>query len=212
METIIIQNAAKRFKNHIILRDINLKCQSGQICGIIGHNGSGKSVLFKCICGFLKLDSGTILVHGKQIGKEMDILKHAGIIIEGPAYIGNLSGIDNLEFLYRICNKKNTQHLRDVMSLVGLDSTYRTKAGKYSMGMKQRLAIAQAIMEDQEILILDEPMNGLDKKGMNDMRNLFLSLKDMGKTIVLASHNKEDINILCNKVYELEDGILSPIV
>lgn len=209
MNTISIQNASKSFRQHKVLDNINLNCEKGFIYGIVGHNGSGKTVLFKSICGFIKLDSGVITINGKP---NLDISKfNLGVIIEAPAYISELSGIDNLTYLYEIKNKRNRKHLEEMMELVGLDPLSKKKVGKYSMGMKQRLAIAQAIMEEQDILILDEPMNGLDKQGVEDMRSLFIRLKEEGKTIVLASHNKEDIDILCDYVYEIDSGKLKNI-
>lgn len=209
MNTISIQNASKSFRQHKVLDNINLNCEKGFIYGIVGHNGSGKTVLFKSICRFIKLDSGVITINGKP---NLDISKfNLGVIIEAPAYISELSGIDNLTYLYEIKNKRNRKHLEEMMELVGLDPLSKKKVGKYSMGMKQRLAIAQAIMEEQDILILDEPMNGLDKQGVEDMRSLFIRLKEEGKTIVLASHNKEDIDILCDYVYEIDSGKLKNI-
>ena len=166
-------------------------------------------VFIKSICGFIKPDSGVITIKGKP---NSDISKfNLGVIIEAPAYISELSGIDNLSYLYEIKNKKNRKHLEEVMRLVGLDPLSKKKVSKYSMGMKQRLAIAQAIMEEQDILILDEPMNGLDKQGVEDMRNLFIKLKNEGRTILLASHNREDIDILCDYVYEIDSGELKNI-
>ena len=209
MNTISIQNVSKSFGQHKVLDNINLNCEKGFIYGIVGHNGSGKTVLFKSICGFIKPDSGVITINGKP---NLDISKfNLGVIIEAPAYISELSGIDNLTYLYEIKNKRNRKHLEEMMELVGLDPLSKKKVGKYSMGMKQRLAIAQAIMEEQDILILDEPMNGLDKQGVEDMRSLFIRLKEEGKTIVLASHNKEDIDILCDYVYEIDSGKLKNI-
>ena len=209
MNTISIQNVSKSFGQHKVLDNINLNCEKGFIYGIVGHNGSGKTVLFKSICGFIKPDSGVITINGKP---NLDISKfNLGVIIEAPAYISELSGIDNLTYLYEIKNKRNRKHLEEMMELVGLDPLSKKKVGKYSMGMKQRLAIAQAIMEEQDILILDEPMNGLDKQGVEDMRNLFIRLKEEGKTIVPASHNKEDIDILCDYVYEIDSGKLKNI-
>ena len=143
--------------------------------------------------------------------KDMDMLNEAGVIIEEPAILGNVSGYKNLDYLYRIRNRKNKEHLYAVLEKVGLEPKSRKKVRNYSMGMRQRLAIAQAIMEDQNILILDEPMNGLDKNGVADMRKLFLELKSQGKTILLASHNKEDIEVLCDHVYEMEMGVLEKI-
>ena len=211
MEQFVIEvkNVSKSFKGIPVLNDINITCRSGKIYGIIGYNGSGKTVLFKCICGFLHADSGEISVNGRVMGKEMDMLEHAGIIIEEPGYIRNLSGYRNLEYLYRITHKKDPAVIHSIMLKVGLDPQSRKKVCHYSLGMRQRLAIAQATMEDQAILILDEPMNGLDREGVAEMRKFFLEQKEMGKLILLASHNKDDIELLCDEVYEMNHGILA---
>ena len=185
---------------------MNITCNKGEICGIVGRNGSGKTVLFKSICGFVKLNEGTITVNGKVMGKDMKVLKKAGIIIEEPGFLRNKSGMKNLEYLYMINNKRDKKYLRSVMENVGLDPYSRKKVGKYSLGMRQRLAIAQATMEDQDIIILDEPMNGLDNHGVQEVREYLLQLKKQGKTILIASHNREDIDVLCDKVYEMDNG------
>lgn len=205
-----ICNGSKRFGKHQVLKKVNLKCKSGKIYGIVGYNGSGKTVLFKSICGFLRLDEGEILIDGEQ-KKKGEMLTNAGIIIEGPAYVKEKSAYQNLEYLYMIRNKRNVQYLYDILERVGLDAHSKKPVGTFSMGMKQRVAIAQAIMEKPEILILDEPMNGLDKKGVIEMRKLFLELKEEGKLMLFASHNREDIEVLCDEVYEMEDGQLSRI-
>lgn len=211
MEQFVIEvkNVSKSFKGIPVLNDINITCRNGKIYGIIGYNGSGKTVLFKCICGFLHVDSGEISVNGRVMGKEMDMLEHAGIIIEEPGYIRNLSGYRNLEYLYRITHKKDPAVIHSIMLKVGLDPQSRKKVCHYSLGMRQRLAIAQATMEDQAILILDEPMNGLDKEGVAEMRKFFVEQKERGKLILLASHNKDDIELLCDEVYEMNHGILA---
>ena len=185
-----------------------MECRQGEITGIIGRNGAGKTVLFKIICGLLSLDSGEILINGIKRERQADVLPSVGIIIEEPAFLKNYSGIKNLEYLYMINNKNNRQYLESIMEKVGLDPKSKTHVGKYSMGMRQRLAIAQSIMEEPEFLILDEPFNGLDSHGVNEMRELFLELKKRGKVILIASHNSEDINILCDNVYSMESGIL----
>ena len=156
---------------------------------------------------FFSPDTGDIWVNNKR--RNGRILTEAGIVIDGPAFLDSFSGIDNLEFLWLLKHKRNRKHLEDMMAKVGLNPFEKKKVGKYSMGMKQRLAIAQAIMENQSILLLDEPMNGLDKEGVGDMRELFLSMKEEGKTILLASHNKEDIDLLCDHVYEMDAGVLT---
>lgn len=204
--TIKVDNAVKKFDKYTILDHVNITCNKGEICGIVGRNGSGKTVLFKSICGFVKLNEGTITVNGKVMGKDLRVLKKAGIIIEEPGFLRNKSGMKNLEYLYMINNKRDKKYLRSIMENVGLDPYSRKKVGKYSLGMRQRLAIAQATMEDQDIIILDEPMNGLDNHGVQEVREYLLQLKKQGKTILIASHNREDIDVLCDKVYEMDNG------
>lgn len=203
-----VKNLYKEFKGNQILNDISLTLKKGRIYGIIGYNGSGKTVLFKCLCGFLRPTKGEIIIRGDVLGKKYDFIQDAGVIIEEPAFVRNYSAMKNLEFLYMIRHKMDKHHLEAVLELVGLDSKDKKKVGKFSLGMKQRLAIAQGIMENQSILIFDEPMNGLDKKGVKEIRELLLQKKKEGKTIVMASHNKDDIDILCDEVYELEEGYL----
>ena len=207
--TIEVSHIFKSFKGTEVLKDISLHCEPGYIYGFVGHNGSGKTVLFKCICGFLSCDKGEIRIDGRLMGKETDMLANAGIIIEEPGFLRKWGAYHNLEFLYTIRNKKNKAYLYSVLEKVGLEPKLRRPVGKYSLGMKQRLGIAQAIMEDPDILILDEPMNGLDKSGVEEMRELFLEMKSKGKVILLASHNREDINILCDEVYEMENGSIA---
>lgn len=208
METLILKNLVKRFGEKNVLNGVCLNCEAGKIYGIVGYNGSGKTVLFKCICGFLKPESGEILINGKSCIENMKCPQSIGIIIEEPAFIKNKSAYHNLKYLYLINNSMNKKLLYDVIERVGLNPKDKKKVGAYSMGMKQRLAIAQAIMENPNILILDEPMNGLDKDGIKEIRALLQNLKSEGKTILLASHNKEDIEILCDKVYEMDMGLL----
>lgn len=203
---IVIRHVKKHFKEYTALDDISLTFQRGKIYGIIGRNGSGKTVLFKCICGFLRIDEGQILVDGKQIGKDIESPPDIGIIIESPGFLPNYSGYQNLVFLASIRNKIKKADILKVIERVGLDPKSKKRVGKYSMGMRQRLGIAQAIMENPDLLILDEPMNGLDNEGVQDIRKLLLELKKEGKTIILASHNKEDISILCDEVIEIDKG------
>ena len=201
-----VKNLEKSFGEQKVLNDVSLVCPNGEITGIIGHNGSGKTVLFKCICGLLFEDSGEILIDGKRYKSGGELIKNAGIIIENPAFLESESGINNLKYLFEIRNKKNMELLHEIMRMVGLDPESKKKVKNFSLGMKQRLAIAQAIMEDPAVLILDEPMNGLDRQGVEEMRQIFCKEKHKGKTILLASHNREDIEALCDHVYEMEDG------
>ena len=212
MSTIIeITNLCKSFKETKVLNDITIKIKKGNIIGIIGRNGSGKTVLFKCICGLVSPTKGTVKINNKILGKDMDIPDNIGVIIETPGFLPNYNGFKNLKFLAMIKNQISNEHIKDTIKLVGLNPDSKKHVGKYSLVMRQRLGIAQAIMENPDILILDEPMNGLDNDGVKDMRKLFLSLKEQGKTILLASHNKEDIEVLCDEVYMMDKGILTQI-
>lgn len=208
---ISIENLNKQFKNQLVLNNINVKFSNGHIYGIIGRNGSGKTVLLKCICGFLKRTTGVISVNHKIVGKDIDFPENLGFIIETPGFLLNYSGYKNLKYLASIRKKIDSNEIKESMSLVGLDSADKKHVGKYSLGMRQRLGIAQAIMEKPDILVLDEPMNALDKNGVEEMRRLFLKMKSEGKLILLTSHNREDIEILCDEVYEMEEGILNKL-
>ena len=209
METCIeVQNVVKRFRDQVVLKNISISFEKGQIHGIVGRNGSGKTVLFKCICGLMHPEEGVILVNGKRVGRDVDMPEDIGAIIEAPGFLPNYSGYKNLLFLANIRRKIGKEEILSVLKTVGLDPESRKHVGKYSLGMRQRLGIAQAIMEDPEILILDEPMNGLDNAGVQDIRALLLELKAQGKTILLASHNHEDIAALCDTVHEMDGGVL----
>ena len=209
METCIeVQNVVKRFRDQVVLKNVSISFEKGQIHGIVGRNGSGKTVLFKCICGLMHPEEGVILVNGKRVGRDVDMPEDIGAIIEAPGFLPNYSRYKNLRFLANIRRKIGKEEILNVLKTVGLDPESRKHVGKYSLGMRQRLGIAQAIMEDPEILILDEPMNGLDNAGVQDIRALLLELKAQGKTILLASHNHEDIAALCDTVHEMDGGVL----
>ena len=190
------------------MKNVSISFEKGKIHGIVGRNGSGKTVLFKCICGLMHPEEGVILVNGKRVGRDVDMPEDIGAIIEAPGFLPNYSGYKNLRFLANIRRKIGKEEILNVLKTVGLDPESRKHVGKYSLGMRQRLGIAQAIMEDPEILILDEPMNGLDNAGVQDIRALLLELKAQGKTILLASHNHEDIAALCDTVHEMDGGVL----
>ena len=204
-------DVSKSFKDHTVLKNINLTVNKGEICGIIGRNGSGKTVLLKCICKIFLEDSGEIYILGENTTKTPSIIKNLGVLIETPAFLENFSGYWNLKFLADLSHKIGKKEVQAILRVVGLEEAQNKKVKNYSLGMKQRLAIAQTIMENQTILILDEPMNGLDKKGVKDIRELLLSLREEGKTILIASHYAEDIQILCDTVCEMEGGILTKI-
>lgn len=204
-----VMHATKSFGEEKVLQDVTVDFEKGKIHGIIGRNGSGKTMLFKCICGLISLSSGEIMVDGKKIGKDTDVPEQVGMIIEAPGFLPDYSGYGNLRLLASINNKIKKEAIFAAMEKVGLEPESKKHVRKYSLGMKQRLGIAQAIMENPRILIFDEPFNGLDNQGVEDMRKLFLELKEEGKTILIASHNSEDIKILCDYVYSMEAGKLS---
>lgn len=199
----------KRFGQDTVLKGIDRDFERGKIHGVVGNNGSGKTVMFKCICGFLQPTEGFVLVDGKRIGRDVDFPEDLGLIIETPGFLPHLSGIRNLEILASLKRKITLRQAADAMRWVGLDPLSSKPVGKYSLGMRQRLGIAQAIMEEPSLLILDEPMNGLDKHGVAEMRELFLSLKNEGRTILLASHNIADIDALCDTVCEMDAGVMT---
>ncbi|PXV88359.1 ABC-2 type transport system ATP-binding protein [Lachnotalea glycerini] len=205
-KNILINNATKKYGNVNVVKHVNLTFEKGKIHGIIGRNGSGKTVLLKAICGLITLTEGEINIFGKVIGTDIDIIENAGVIIESPGFLSNYNAFKNLKFLSMINKKIENDAIYDALNIVGLEPKCKKKVGKFSLGMKQRLGIAQAIMEDPAILILDEPMNGLDNHGVAEIRDLLLSLKKQGKTIIITSHNKEDIEILCDTVVEMDLG------
>ena len=208
---ISVQNVTKRFGEETVLNDVSHDFEEGKIHGIVGNNGSGKTVLMKCICGFLLPTKGKILVNYKQVGKDMDFPENIGIIIETPGFLPTLSGMKNLQILASLKRKIDDDMIRETIKSVGLDPDMKKPVGKYSLGMRQRLGIAQAVMENPSILILDEPLNGLDKSGVAEMRQLIKGLRDKGKTVLLASHNQIDIDELCDTVCEMDAGVLTVV-
>lgn len=202
---IIVEHVYKSFGKEKVLEDVNLTIEKGKIFGVVGNNGSGKTVLMKCICGFFQADSGKITVNGKVIGKDCDFPESLGMIIETPGFLPNISGYKNLKILAGLKAAIGKKEILDSLERVGLDPYMKKHVAKYSLGMRQRLGIAQAIMEDPDVLILDEPFNGLDKTGVKHMRELLKELKNQGKSILLASHNAQDIEELCDDVHEMED-------
>jgi ABC-2 type transport system ATP-binding protein len=202
---ITLSGVSKKVKKQLILDNITLNLEKNKSYGFVGYNGSGKSMLFKVICGFTSYSSGSVTVNGKVIGKDVDFIEDAGVIIETPEFLPKLTGYENLLLLSEIRRQISKEQILHSLKIVGLEQQANKLVGKYSLGMKQRLRIAQAIMENQSILILDEPFNGLDKKGLAEMQNLLLELKK-NKTILLTSHSEGDISLLCDTVFEIESG------
>ena len=211
MQELKIEHICKVIKGVSLLKDVSLTITKGHIYGIVGRNGSGKTVLLKCICGFMPITSGMILQDGVEIGKDTEFIRDTGFIIENPSFLSGKSGLKNLKYLAGIRKKANEERLRECMKIVGLDPANDKTVGKYSLGMRQRLGIAQVLMEDPDFILLDEPMNGLDNEGVVQMRELFIKLKQQGKTFLVVSHNRDDIEALCDEVYEMDAGMLEKL-
>ena len=211
MNIISVKNLSKDFGQERVLHNVTRDFERGRIHGIVGNNGSGKTVLMKCICGFLIPTEGEVIVNGKRVGKDVDFPPGLGLIIETPGFLPNMTGVKNLEILASLNKKIGLRETAASMRAVSLDPSMNKPVGKYSLGMRQRLGIAQAIMEDPALLILDEPLNGLDKHGVREMRQLIKGLKEQGKTILLASHNQGDIDELCDTVCEMDAGVMTMI-
>lgn len=211
MHKIVTENASIKIKNKYILKDINLEFENGKIYGFYGRNGSGKTVFMKSIIGLMKLTEGRVICDEKIIGKDMDFLPDAGILIEEPSFYRQYSAVTNLKMLAGIQKKITKTVIEEAIRAVGLDPDDSKKVSKYSLGMLKRLGIAQAIMEDPEILILDEATSALDEEGVNWFRNFMLEQKEKNKLVIISSHIKEDIEMLCDEVISLEHGKVTSV-
>lgn len=206
MSEIIIENLSKTIKNNKILDNVNLTFESGHVYGLVGRNGSGKTMLLRAICGLIFPDSGKVIIDGKQLHKDISFPESCGIIIENTDLLPNFSAFDNLKMLSEIKNTANDNMIKSAIKSVGLDPNSKKKVKTFSLGMKQRLSIAQALFEDPDILLLDEPTNALDEDGVNDVRRILLEQKKKNKLIIIASHNKEDISLLSDTVISVSNG------
>ena len=203
---IYVKDLSLKIKNETILSDINLHIKKGKITGLVGRNGCGKTMLMKCITGFVRPTTGEVVFNEKRIGEDIDFPKDTGIIIETPSFVPYYSGRRNLIELASLNRRIDKKDIDKVLEKVGLYEARNKMVRKYSLGMRQRLGIAQALMEEPETLILDEPMNGLDNDCVEMIRGILGQLKSEGKTILLVSHNKEDIRLLCDEIYEMDKG------
>ncbi|VMU46429.1 ABC transporter ATP-binding protein [Streptococcus pneumoniae] len=207
-EIITLKNIELKLKKTCVFQNLNFSCKQGEIIGITGANGSGKSVLFKLIAGLYNPSYGEVLINGENIVPERKIPANLGALIEEPGFINYYSGFKNLQYLASIRGVVGNQEINDTLKIVGLYEQKDQKVKTYSLGMRKKLGIAQAIMENPSILLLDEPMNALDKSSVENMRTLFRKLSsEKGTTILIASHSEEDIRILCDKVYAIEDKV-----
>lgn len=203
-----IKNVTKKFKDIEVLESVNMTLEEGKIYGFVGHNGSGKSVLLKIICAFYEPTSGEVLFDGKNIIAENAYPPETRAMIEKPSFLPELTGKENLELLAKIQNKVGEKEINETLKKVGLEKNSNKLYYKYSLGMKQKLGIAQVLMEDPKIMILDEPFNGLDEESAKNIRNILLEEKKKGKLIVIATHIKDDVSILCDDVYKFNDGVV----
>lgn len=201
-----IKNLKKQFGDTVVLEDVNLTFSSGHIYGFVGRNGSGKSVLLKMICGFYSPSEGMILQDGRDYTKANEFPKNTRALIEKPKFLPDLTGYENLELLASIQNKIGKKEIEDVMKRLNMEGEKNKKYSKYSLGTKQKLGIAQVLMEDPDIMILDEPLNGIENKTAEIIRNILKEEKAKGKIILIASHIKEDIENLEDEVYEVDGG------
>lgn len=206
-----LRDVCKQFGTTQVLININASFDDGKIHGLIGRNGSGKTVLLKCICGLIRPSSGSIVISGKQIGKDIEMPESFAALIENPGFLPNYSGEANLSFLMSVNTPVVREKIRQVLRQVGLENDRKKHVGKYSLGMRQKLGIAQVIMEDPMLMIFDKPMNGLDNKSVSETRELFKQLRDRKRTILLASHSAQDIDELCDSVYEIDAGRMTQI-
>lgn len=204
-----IEGYTKKIKNKIILNDINLNLESGNIYGFYGRNGSGKTMLFRAITTLIYPTSGDIKIDKKSIINDDFDLSKIGLLLEEPGFYSHLNGLENLSMLYEINHKKDINYIKKIIKKIGLEEYSREKYREYSLGMKQKLRIGQAIMENQDLIILDEPTNGLDETSINNVRNIITELREKNKLILIASHNKDDLKLLCNKIFKIENGKIS---
>lgn len=204
-----VKNVSKKFDGEDVLKGVSLTLEDGHIYGFVGPNGSGKSVFLKILCAFYEPSSGEVLFDGINVIKDNSFPKDTRALIEGPKFLPDATGKENLMLLASIQNKIGETEVDDILKKVGLYDDRNKVYHKYSVGMKQKLGIAQALMENPKIIILDEPLNGLDNKSAETIRNILLGEKKNGKIIIIATHIKDDITNLCDIVYKVESGVIT---
>ena len=206
-----VKDISKSYDNHRVLKNVSVNFSEQAIHGLVGRNGSGKTLLLKSILGLICCDEGKVLVRGQEVGKDFDFPPNTGMLIERPGFLPNETGRRNLKMLAMINRAISMEEVDHAIRLVGLDPADRKKVSEYSLGMRQRLGIAQAIMEKPDLLILDEPLSGLDANGVKEIHKLFRDLCNQGKTILIATHSQEDISNLCDTVHRMELGEITKL-
>ncbi len=204
-----IEGLNKTIRKRQILKDINMELHSGKVYGIVGRNGSGKTMLFRAVSGLMKIDSGIVELDGKQLHKDFEILPNIGIVLENAGLYPDMTGFQNLRYLANVHKKVSDEQIKETIRRVGLDPEDKRSFRKYSLGMKQRIILAQALMEQPDILLLDEPTNALDEDGVADIRTIIKEERERGALVLLASHNASDIELLADEVFYMKDGCLS---
>lgn len=212
MDRIIVRNVTKEIKGALVLDHINLELDRGGIYGFIGVNGSGKTMLFRAICGLIRLTEGEVEVFSKKLREDVIFPESLGVMLESVGFWDEYTGFENLRLLSKIRRVIGDNEIRHAITRVGLNPDDRRTYKKYSLGMKQRLGIAEAIMERPELLVLDEPTNALDEDGVERVRSILREERDRGATILLASHNKEDIAVLCDRIFKMAEGRLAEVM
>lgn len=203
-----VKNICKSIKDKLILEGIDLTLEGGRVYGFVGRNGSGKTMLFRAISGLMNVDAGEIVWNGEKLHEDITIIPNLGIVLENAGLYPEFSGFKNLEMLAKLKNIADKDMIKQAIERVGLDPKDKRPIRKYSLGMKQRIVLAQAIMERPEVLMLDEPTNALDEEGIERIRRIVKEEKERGALVLLASHNKEDISILADEVFYMKDGRL----
>lgn len=212
MNRLTADHIEKYLDKRKVLQDISLSLEGGQVYGFVGRNGSGKTMLFRALAGLIRLQGGQISYNGVDLGRNTFVLPSLGLIIENTGLYGEFTGYQNLQMLAKIKQIIGKEEMVTALKRVGLDPGDKRRVAKYSLGMKQRLAIAQAIMEKPEVLMLDEPTNGLDQEGVERLRTIIREEKQRGAIILLASHSREDIALLSDVIYQLEEGKITGVM
>jgi ABC-2 type transport system ATP-binding protein len=208
MEQLTLHNVTKIIQHNAVLKGINLELYPGHVYGFVGRNGSGKTMLFRAIAGLISLTEGTVTLDGKVLHKDMSVLPNVGLVIENIGLYPEFTGYQNLKILANLNKKIDKKQIRKTIERLGLNPDDKRTFRKYSLGMKQRIVLAQALMEEPDILLLDEPTNGLDESGVDLLRNIVREEKKRGALILIASHNKEDIDLLCDTKLYIKEGQL----
>ena len=210
MTTIQLTDVVKDIKGKRIIDHVSLEMESGKVVGLKGVNGSGKTMLMRLICGLIVPTSGSITINGKRLGKDITFPESVGILIENPAFLDAYSGFENLKLLASIKNRIGAEKIREVLALVGLDPQDKKKYRKYSLGMKQRLGIAAAVMEEPDIVVLDEPTNALDSDGIEMFKKVLQREKERGALVIISCHDLSTLQELSDEIYLMESGALRP--